>query len=256
MCTKPEFYIFVKQPVQSAVVSDRVSIYKPIAALDKNVLEFVVPSDNESYIDLNIKLMVEGKLTKLDGTEFDNTDYTGVVNNLLHSHFSQCSITLNGTSMTPSKDFYHYRSYLETLLTYGTDAARTHLTTGFWYVDTGNVLGVADPAAAVDANTNTRFKTRYNLMMQSKELELFGKLHSDIFNVPTLLIPGVQIQVKLDRSKSEFYLLTTKHDAKAVFKLTDAALHVRHVKPSPSILIAHTQALKRPTPGTMSQRWR
>ena len=82
--------------MQSAVVSDRVSIYKPIAAVDQNVLEFVVPCDNESYIDLNIKLMVKGKLTKLDGTEFDNTDFTGVVNNLLHSPFSQCSITLKG----------------------------------------------------------------------------------------------------------------------------------------------------------------
>ena len=73
------------------------------------------------------------------------------------------------------------------LLTCGTDAAKTHLTTGFWYVDTGNVLGVADPAAAVDTNTNTVFKTRYNLMMQSKELELFGKLHADIFNVPNIV---------------------------------------------------------------------
>ena len=163
--------------MQSTVVSDRVTLYKPIAAVDQNVLAFVVPSDNESYIDLNIKLRVKGKLTKLDGTEFDNTDFTGVVNSLLHSLFSQCSITLNGTSVTPWKDLYHYRSYLETLLTYGTDAAKTYLTTGFWYVDSENVLGVADPAAAVDANTNTGFKTRYNLMMQSKELELFGKLH-------------------------------------------------------------------------------
>ena len=71
--------------MQSAVVSDRVSIYKPIAAVDQNVLEFVVRRDNESYIDLNIKLMIKGKLTKLDGTEFDQNDFTGVVNNLLHS---------------------------------------------------------------------------------------------------------------------------------------------------------------------------
>ena len=245
MCTKSEFDIFVKKPVQSAVISDRVCIYKPIASVDQNVLEFVIPSDNESYIDLNVKLMIKGKLTKLDGTEFDQTDFTGVVNNLLHSLFSQCSITLNGTSVTASKDLYHYRSYLETLLTYGTDAAKTHLTTGFWYVDTGNVLGVADPKAAADANTNMGFNTRYNLMMQSKELELFGNIHADIFNVSTLLIPGVQIHVKLDKSKSEFYLLSTKDDAKAVFKFSDAALYVRHVKPNPSLFIAHTQTLKK-----------
>ena len=84
-------------------------------------------------------------------------------------------------------------------------------------------------------------------MMQNKELEVFGKLHSDIFNVPTLLIPGVHIQVKVDRSKSEFYLLNTNTDEKAVFKFTDAALYMRHVKPNPSLLIAHTQALKETT---------
>ena len=66
-----------------------------------------------------------------------------------------------------------------------------------------------------------------------------------MFNVPTLLIPGVQIQVKLNRSKSEFYLLGTQADPKAVFKFTDAVLYVRHVKSNPSILIAHTQALKK-----------
>ena len=147
--------------------------------------------------------------------------------------------------MTPSKDLYHYRSYLETLLTYGMGAAKTHLTTGFWYVHTGNVLGVAEPSAAEDVNTNTGLKTRYNLMMQSKELEVFGKLHADIFNVPTLLIPEVQIQVKLDRSRSEFYLLSTQADAKAVFKFKDAVLYVRHVKPNPSILIAHMQELNK-----------
>ena len=63
--------------------------------------------------------------------------------------------------------------------------------------------------------------------------------------MPTLLIPGVQIQVKLDRSKSEFHLLNTKNDAKAVFKFNDATLYVRHVKPNASILIAHTQALRK-----------
>ena len=242
---KSEFDIFAKKPVQSAILGTRVIQYKPIAPVDQDVLEFIIPSDNEHYIDLNISLMIKGKLTKIDGTEFDNTDFTGVINNLLHSLFSQCSITLNGTSVTPSKDLYHYRSYLETLLTYGNDAARTHLTNCFWYVDTGNVLGVADPNAAGDQNTNKGFNNRYNLIKQSKTLELCGKLHADLFNVSTLLIPGVQIQIKLDKSKPDFYLLSDKADAKAVFKFSDATLFVRHVKPNPGIFIAHSRALEK-----------
>ena len=46
--------------------------------------------------------------------------------------------------------------YLETLFTYRTDAAKTHLTTGIWYSDTCKVLGVADPRAAGEVNTTMR----------------------------------------------------------------------------------------------------
>ena len=157
--------------------------------------------------------MIKGELTMFDGTEFDNTDFTRVVNDLMCSLLSQCSNSMNGTSATSSKDIYHYSSYLETLLTYGTDAAKTNLTTGFRYVDMGKVLGVGNPKAAEDQNTSTGFKNRYNLMMQSKEPEIFGKLRVDIFNVPALLIPGVQIHVKQDRSKRQYYLFSTKADA-------------------------------------------
>ena len=130
-------------------------------------------------------------------------------------------------------------------MTYGHDAAKTHLTTCFWYLDTGNMLAVEDPKGTVDANTNTGFTLRYQLLKDSKEVELYGKIHADIFNVSTLLIPGVQIQVKLDKAKPDFYLLSHKADAKAIFKFTDAALFVRHVKPNPSIFIAHSRALQK-----------
>jgi hypothetical protein len=74
-------------------------------------------------VDLNFHLMVKGKFTNLDGTPVALDDRNPAVNNLLHSLFSQLNVTLNGVPITPSEDLYHYRSYLETLLTYGHDAA-------------------------------------------------------------------------------------------------------------------------------------
>jgi len=114
--------------------------------VDQSVLEFLIPGDKDTYIYLDIQL-IRGKLTKADGTALDNTDFTAVTNNFLHSLFSQCSIALNGKLITQAAELYNYRSFFETVLTYGSDAAASHLTNGFWYLDDGDLLP-CDPTAA------------------------------------------------------------------------------------------------------------
>ena len=123
-----EFDIFAPKPIQSAVLETTDTVYKPLASLNQDDLEFFIPADPETYIDLDIKVFVKGQLLKPDGTVVDNTDFTAGTNNFLHSLFSQCSISLNGTPITHATDLYNYRAYLKTLLTYGSDAATTHLT--------------------------------------------------------------------------------------------------------------------------------
>jgi len=123
----------------------------------------------------------------------DVSDHTGVTNNLLHSLFSQCTVVLNGTTITQSSEHYNYRLYLETLLTYGIDAAATHFTNAYWYHDTGDMLPCDPTSANVTAVTNRGFITRWDKFSASKELQLFGRLHSDLFNVPLVLLPGVSL---------------------------------------------------------------
>jgi hypothetical protein len=127
-----------------------------------------MPADRGKYIDVNIKLYIRGKLVKEDGKGLDATDHTAVTNNLLHSLFIQCTVSLNGISITQASKLCPYRSYLETILTYGTDAAYPHLTNAFWYPDDGNLLP-CDSTAAADANTNKRFVARWNRIKQSKK---------------------------------------------------------------------------------------
>jgi hypothetical protein len=91
-------------------------------------------------VNLEILLYIHGQLIRADGAELENTDHTAVTNNLLHSLFSQCSISLNGVTITPALDLYKYRAYLETLLNYGSDAAASHLTNSYWYLDNGDTL--------------------------------------------------------------------------------------------------------------------
>jgi hypothetical protein len=122
-------------------------------------LELLIAADHDTYIDMNIQLYIRGKLTKSDGTSLELTDNTCVVNNLLLSLFEHCNISLNGLTITHAADLYHYRAYLETLLTYGSDAVASHLKNSFWYPDTGD-LGACDPTAALTNATNTGCNAR------------------------------------------------------------------------------------------------
>jgi len=71
------------------------------------------------------------------GKDVDLTDTTVVVNNLLNTLFSQCTVMVNGVPVTQSHEHYNFRAYLETPLTYGTDAASSHLSYSYFTWITG-----------------------------------------------------------------------------------------------------------------------
>jgi hypothetical protein len=130
----------------------------------------------------------------------DSQDFTAVTNNFLHSLFSQYNVTLNGMSITQSCDPYQYFSYMENLLLYGSDAAASHLTNSFCYLDKSDMLP-CDTTAAQSATTNSGFIIRSNRFKQNNIVEFYSRLHCDLCNVPLFLLPGVRLQMKL-----------TKHD--------------------------------------------
>jgi hypothetical protein len=72
---------------------------------------------------------------------------------------------------------------------------------------------------------------------------MVGRLHSDLSNVPTHLLPVVRIQVKLTKAHLEFYLMNKDSDSKIIFKFLDAQLLVKRVKPNPAYLMAQNTAL-------------
>ena len=131
-----------------------------------------------------------------------------------------CSVSaasLNVVTITPAADLYQYRAYLETLLTYSRDAAALHLTNTFRYLDNGDMLH-CDPSATYTDATNKGFIARWNRIKQNKEVEMVGRSHSDICNVPTHLLPGVRMQIKLTKARREFFLVNKDADSKVIFK--------------------------------------
>jgi len=198
-------------------------MYKPTACVEQSDLEFFISADNDTYVDLNIKLYIRGKLTKADGTNLDNTDFTVFTNKFFNSLFSQFSVALNGVTITQATELYNYRSCFETLLTYGTNAESTHLTNAFLYLDDVDLL----PCDPTTADTKHKvFFTRWIGIKPDKEIQIYGWKHTDICNVPLYLIPGVRTHIKLTKAKPSFYLMNKDAGKKTVFKFLDAHLLV------------------------------
>ena len=63
----PEFDLFAHKAKQDSCLDTTETIYKPIASVDQTDNDFVIPGDSKSYIDLNLKLFIRGKLVKKMG---------------------------------------------------------------------------------------------------------------------------------------------------------------------------------------------
>ena len=60
--TSSQFDIFMHRPIQTAVQGTVETVYKTLAPVEQNDLEFLIPGDSDTYINLDIKLHVRGKM--------------------------------------------------------------------------------------------------------------------------------------------------------------------------------------------------
>lgn len=239
-CMKSELDIFATPPIQTSILRCEEISYQPVASLDNpSVIEFYSVAHGDCYRDLSsLYIRFKIQLVNENGENYKNTDemQPGIVNNILHSLIRSCSISLNGKAISQSEGDYHYRSYLENLLTYGTDAKNTFLQNCGWYRDTGNLNSVTFE--------NNGFVVRKNLVKNSTVLELMGRLHCDMLNQPVLLINNVDLRVNITLEKSAFFLLCNETE-NPQFRLLEATMYMNQVTINPNILLAHNTVLEK-----------
>ena len=103
-------------------------------------------------------------------------------------------------------------------------------------------MEVNDPkAAAGDANKG--FAKRSAFTSESSEVDLIGRIHSDIFFQERYMLNEVTTRIKLTRSKDAFCLMASA-DSDCRVKITAAAFFVRKVKIAPSVYLAHAKTLE------------
>lgn len=247
-CLKTELDLFSVPPTQTSIEHGQWVEYHPVAQFsDGGPIEFHIAGSGSEYLDLSeTQIYVKVKVTHQDGTTLVADDQVGPVNLFLQSLFSQVDVSLNDRVITPSTPTYPYRAMIESLLQYGSDCKATQLTSALFYKDTAGSMDQANPFATGD-DVNQGLKKRYRYIKGSNSFEMMGPLHCDLFFQPKHLLNGVDLRVKIIRTKEEFCLMSPNLQATYKVILQDCSLFVRKVKVSPSVMLGHARALEKGT---------
>ena len=146
-CFKSELDLFSVPMTQTSIESGSYVEYNPISSIsDGTPVEFVISGTGQEYIDLaNTQLYVKVDILKGDNARIDDKSEVAPVNLLLHSLFCEVDVKLNDVLITSTKHTYAYRAYLETLLTYGRDATKSHLASSIFHKDEATQMEDSNP---------------------------------------------------------------------------------------------------------------
>ncbi len=139
-------------------------------------------------------------MLKEDGQAPSTTNPAGVCNLLLYSLFEWVELQLNEKVVHTGEGCYPYKAYLETLLASSASEKSSRLQAEGWWLEE---LGYEDTIdLGQDPNINTAMVERSRDFVAGRIGDLAGRLQLDLFSCNILLIPGVDLQLKLYPQKT------------------------------------------------------
>ena len=116
---------------------------------------------------------------------------------MLHSLFSECTVSANGLKISNANGNYAHKSFIETLFSHNKDAKDTWLACqGYSYEE--------NPGALSTGEVNTR----KDLVRQSSECTFYGKVAVDFFTCDRHLLSGVTLRIAFRRSIDDFVIIS------------------------------------------------
>jgi len=243
-CAKSEFDYFLPLPTQTSIIRATYREYAPIAALTHGAPIEIYVERSDNYLDLNKSyLYVKCKITKPDGTNLAAADRVGPVNLTLHSLFSNIDLELCGKQLSDPNGLYAYRAMFETLLSYGNDVKESQLQAAMWFKDTAGQMG--DTRATGGGNAGLAARTAF--FTESKEVELVGRPHLDIFHQEKAIPSNCSLKIRLIPNTDAFILKSepVQDQLKYQMHITEVRFVVRTLEVSHALAIAHEQMLQK-----------
>ena len=200
-------------------------VYSP----DGPMLEFEVTGDRNNFIDLQKNFLeVKCKIVQSSGADLKydgaatadtaKTDAPYFCNNVLHSLFSDCTVSANGLKISNANGNYAHKSFIETEFSHNKDAKNTWLALacqGYSYEE--------DPSA-IKAGEIAR---RKNSVRESAECTFYGKVAVDFFTCDKHLLSGVTLRIAFRRYIDVFVIISDDAAKHYKVKIVEANLYVR-----------------------------
>jgi len=237
-CSKSEIDLFSVPPTQTSIQE---GFYDDIPADNSfnssATIRIGVSGDSTHYLNLSeFEIIIQGYICKIGDEGVADTKKISVVNNLLGSLFKQAEISFNNKTVENTNDLYPYRDYITKTLGLSAQQKKSQLAGSLYYKDDPEKFNTC----LIGANElkNSGFISRRTAILGKKIIELQGKLSCDVFNINHLLVPSVNVEVKLTKNDPKFYMLGD--DAQGFyFNYTSVFLRIKRHIISPSVMEAH-----------------
>ena len=242
---------------QVNVAEDRISWHEVrpsyMSNADYSSINFSIIGNSSQYVKLSdTALYVRINIEKEYGTPFTTTNDNGdtlpagaretgaPIDFILHSMWSSVDIKLNNNLISESGTNYMYKALLEALLTYDDNTKRIQLANEGFSGDSGD-FSQTNPEAPP---YNHGLKTCFKWFKEHGVVEFVEPLMSDICNQDRLILPGVDIDIKLWPTRDEFRLITHPQGLKCKLNIEEIYLDVYKVSVSPEVMMGHNAGLE------------
>ncbi len=230
--SKSELDLFTLPPTQIALQSGSYVTKNPAEIPNEHCIRLCYTVSQGFFADM-AKSYLTFKVRIAGATETVNK--AGPVNLWGHSCFEQISIKVNDVVITETTNLYPYEALIGTLLSYGSDAKKSHLTLAGYAKDEGAKMDSHDPS---NANCNTGLAARSALVSAGQTTEMVIRPFTALFQQDRLLPSGTNIEITLIPSKSTFNLMADAEDGSGKYTTTISVtqLHGRQAKVMPSVM--------------------
>lgn len=239
-----ELSLFSVPPSQTAIDKVYYQEVRSTSQINGNSpIEFIISGQNGmEFLDLRrSKLYVKVKIVHADGKALDRTVMkVSPVNLLFYSMFSQVDVTMQGKLITSTTNHYPYKAMIQTLLSYGTEAKTSQLTSLMWVKDTPGHMDDSD----VENPSNSGLVHRSRYFAGSRSVDLEGPILSDVFQLDRFLLNQVAVGIKLYRTRSDFCLMSKEESADYNLVIEDIVLKACKIAVNPAVIYGQAEIMK------------
>ena len=250
-----ELALFSQSPVNVAEDKITWNEIQPsyMSNAEYSAINFSIIGNSTQYIKLSeTELYVRIQIEKGDGTPLKRAnndgspvplqerEYGTPIDYILHSMWSSVDIKLNNNLVSESGTNYMYKALMETLLTYSENTKRIQLANAGFTGESGDFTQTHPDSPPY----NHGLKTRQRWFKQNNIVEFVGPLLANVCNQDRLILPGVDIDIKLWPTRDEFRLITFPEGLRCKLFIEEIYLNVCKVAVSPEVMMGHNAGLE------------